>query len=247
VDAIETITLVAAGGSAGAVNAVAGGGSLVSFPALLAVGYSPIVANVTNQVGLVPGYIGGSVGYREELTGQSGRALTLGVAAGLGAAAGTALLLLAPADSFRAAVPYLVLAACVLLALQPALTRAAGRHRKPHPGLPLHAGTFAAGVYGGYFGGALGIVLLALLGALLVDGLHRLNALKGLLSLVVGIVGAVGFAVFGPVAWGAAALVAGGSLLGGRAGASLARRMHPRVLRWAVVAYGTIAAIVLLT
>ena len=245
-EALEVIALVAAGAAAGAVNAVAGGGSLVSFPALLAVGYSPVTANVTNQVGLVPGYLGGSVGYRAELVGQSGRARALGVTAGLGAAAGTAILLVAPADSFRALVPYLVLAACALLAFQPALIRAAGRHRAEHPGVPLHAGTFAASVYGGYFGGALGIVLLALLGALLTDGLHRLNALKGLLSLIVGIVGAVGFAVFGPVAWGAAALVAGGSLLGGRAGAGLARRLSPGVLRWAIVVYGVTAAVILL-
>jgi uncharacterized protein len=246
VDALETIALVAAGGAAGAVNAVAGGGSLVSFPALLAVGYSPVAANVTNQVGLVPGYLGGSVGYRAELGGQAARVRALAVSSGLGAAAGTALLLLAPAHSFRVIVPYLVLASCALLAAQPALTRAAGRHRTPHPGLPLHAGTFAAGVYGGYFGGALGIVLLALLGALLADGLQRLNALKGVISLVVGIVAAAGFAIFGPVAGGAAALVAAGSLAGGRLGAGFARRLDPAALRWAIVVYGVVAAIILI-
>jgi uncharacterized protein len=246
VDALETITLLAAGGGAGAVNAVAGGGSLVSFPALLAVGYAPVTANVTNQVGLVPGYLGGSVGYRAELRGQRQRARALGATAGLGAAAGTAILLLAPASSFRSLVPYLVLAACALLAFQPALVRAAGRHRADHPGLPLHAGTFVAGVYGGYFGGALGIVLLALLSALLTDHVQRLNALKGLLSLVVGIVGAVGFALFGPVAWGAALLVAIGALGGGRLGAAFARRLRPDVLRWTIVAYGVTAAIILL-
>jgi uncharacterized protein len=240
------MSLLAAGAAAGAVNTVAGGGSLVSFPALLAVGYSPVTANVTNQVGLVPGYLGGSVGYREELAGQAGRARDLGMTAGLGAVAGSALLLVAPAGSFRAVVPYLVLLSCVLLAFQPALTRAAGRHRSEHPGAPLHAGTFLAGIYGGYFGGALGIVLLALLGALLVDGLQRLNALKGLLSLIIGVVAAVAFALFGPVAWGAAALVAVGSLLGGHGGAGLARRLSPTVLRWSIVVYGVAAAIVLL-
>jgi uncharacterized membrane protein YfcA len=246
VDAVETIGLLAAGGCAGAVNAVAGGGSLITFPALLAFGYSPVAANVTNQVGLVPGYLGGSVGYRAELTGQRARARALGVTASLGAAGGTALLLLAPAHSFKVIVPYLVLAACALLALQPTLTRAAGRHRTGHPGVPLHAGVFAASVYGGYFGGALGIVLLAILGALLADGLQRLNALKGLLSLIVGVVGAIGFALFGPVHWGAAALIAVGALAGGRSGAGLARRLSPTVLRWAIVSYGTTAAIVLL-
>jgi uncharacterized membrane protein YfcA len=143
-------------------------------------------------------------------------------------------------------VPYLVLASCALLALQPALMRAAGRHRNEHPGLALHAATFAAAVYGGYFGGALGIVLLAILGALLMDTLQRLNALKGLLSLIIGIVGAVGFALFGPVHWGAAALIAAGALVGGRTGAGLARRLPPDVLRWAIVSYGVTAAIVLI-
>jgi uncharacterized membrane protein YfcA len=246
VDALETIALLAAGGCAGTVNAVAGGGSLVSFPALLAVGYSPVAANVTNQVGLVPGYVGGSVGYRAELAGQRARARALGATAVLGAAAGTALLLLAPAHSFRVIVPYLVLASCALLALQPALTRAAGRHRTEHPGVPLHAGVFAASIYGGYFGGALGIVLLAILGALLADSLQRLNALKGLLSLAGGLVAALGYAVFGPVHWGAAALIAAGALVGGHTGAGLARRLRPDVLRWAIVIYGTVAAIILL-
>ena len=243
---LEAIALLAAGGWAGAVNAVAGGGSLISFPALLAVGYSPVAANVTNQVGLVPGYLGGSVGYRAELTGQRARARALGVTAGLDAAAGTALLLLAPAHSFKVIVPYLVLASCALLALQPQLTRAAGRHRTAHPGVPLHAGVFAASVYGGYFGGALGIVLLAILGALLADGLQRLNALKGLLSLAGGVVAALSYAVFGPVHWGAAALIAVGALVGGRTGAGLARRLRPDVLRWGIVSYGVTAAIVLL-
>ena len=245
-DALDAIVLLAAGGCAGAINAVAGGGSLVSFPALLAVGYSPVAANVTNQVGLVAGYFGGTVGYRAELTGQRARARALSVTAGLGAAAGTALLLLAPAHSFRVIVPYLVLASCALLALQPVLTRAAGRNRAAHPGVPLHASVFAASVYGGYFGGALGIVLLAILGALLTDDLHRLNALKGLLSLAGGVVAALGYALFGPVHWGAAALIAAGALIGGRTGARLARRLRPDVLRWGIVSYGVTAAIVLL-
>jgi hypothetical protein len=201
---------------------------------------------VTNQVALVAGYLGGSVGYRSELEGQRARAWALSATAALGAAAGTAILLVAPAHSFRAIVPYLVLASCALLALQPALIRAAGRHRAPHPGAPLHAATFAASIYGGYFGGALGIVLLAILGALLADDLQRLNALKGLLSLAGGVVAAAGYAIFGPVAWGAAALVAAGALLGGHTGAGLARRLHPAVLRWGIVAYGVTAAVILL-
>src|SRR5206468_2362839 len=123
---------------------------------------------------------------------------------------------------------------------------AARHHRRARPGLPLHAGVFGASVYGGYFGGALGIVLLAILGALLIDDLQRLNALKGLLSFAGGIVAAAGYALFGPVHWGAAALLAAGALAGGSLGAGLARRLRPNVLRWAIVAYGTVAAIILL-
>jgi uncharacterized membrane protein YfcA len=238
----EWALLVAAGFVAGAVNAVAGGGSLVSFPALLAVGYPAVAANVTNAVAVLPGYAGGSLAYRRELAGQGRRVAVLGALSGAGAVLGAVLLLVGPEALFRSLAPWLILVACAALAVRP-LVRARGRG---HSDRVLRALVFAGGVYGGYFGAGLGIMLLALLGAFLPDDLHRLNALKGLLSLVVGLLTAAVVGVFGPVAWAPAAVMAAASLLGGHAGVGLARRLDERVLRWAIVAYGTVVAIVLL-
>jgi uncharacterized protein len=225
--------------AAGAVNAVAGGGSLISFPALLAAGYGSVPANVTNNVAVLPGYLGGSVGYRRELAGQRERVRTLGLTSAAGGGAGAALLLALPPGVFRAVVPWLILGACALLAAQPALGRLA-RHAR-HPGA-LHGMTFVAAVYGGYFGAGLGIALLAILGLALEDELQRLNALKGLLSLLISLTAGVGFALFGPVAWGAAGLMALGSLLGGRLGVAVARRLSPTLLRTLVVLFGVAVA-----
>lgn len=246
-DAGTVLLLAAAGFGAGAVNAVGGGGSLISFPALLAAGYPSIAANVTNAVALLPGYLGGSLAYRPELTLQRARIRALAPTSVLGAAAGTALLLLSPASLFQAIVPWLILAACGLLALQPRAAAIARRHRaRGGSAAGLHAGLFAATLYGGYFGAGLGIVLLALLGALLPDDLQRLNALKGLLSLLVAVVCAAGFALLGPVAWDAALVVGVACLPGGVAGVRVARRLPAPVLRAAVVAFGVAVAIVLL-
>lgn len=243
----EAIGVAAAGFGAGAVNAIAGGGSLISFPALLAIGYPALPANVTNTVGLLPGYLGGSLAYRRELAGQRGRLPSLLVAAVLGAGAGAAVLLTTPASVFRAIVPWLVIAGCLMMLLQTRvaalLQRRSERHDYP---VPLHIGVFLGGAYGSYFGAALGVMLLALLGMLLPEDLQRLNALKSALSLVVSIVGAVVFAAFGPVVWSAAAVLAGSSLVGGHLGGSLARRMSPRVLRFAVVTFGLAVAVDLL-
>lgn len=246
-DAGTAALLAAAGFAAGAVNAIAGGGSLISFPALLAAGYPSIAANVTNSVALLPGYLGGSLAYRRELAGQGGRIRALAATSALGAAAGAVLLLVSPAALFEAIVPWLILAACLLLALQPRAAAIAWRHRDhARPGVALHATLFGAALYGGYFGAGLGIVLLALLGILLADELQRLNALKGVLSLLIAAVSAVGFAVFGPIAWDAALIVGGACLLGGAVGVRVARRLPAPLLRGAVVAYGTAAAIALL-
>jgi uncharacterized protein len=247
VDAGTAALLAAAGFGAGAVNAVAGGGSLISFPALLAAGYPSIAANVTNSVALLPGYLGGSLAYRRELAEQGGRIRALAATSALGAAAGAALLLVSPAGLFEAIVPWLILAACLLLALQPRAAAVARRHRG-HPGsrVALHATLFAAALYGGYFGAGLGIVLLALLGVLLPDELQRLNALKGVLSLLVAAVSAAGFALFGPIAWDAALIVGGACLLGGVAGVRVARRLPAPVLRGVVIVFGCAVAIALL-
>ena len=238
--------LAAAGFGAGAVNAIAGGGSLISFPALLAVGYPSVTANVTNSIALLPGYLGGSLAYRRELAGQGGRIRALAATTAFGAAAGAALLLLSPASVFEAIVPWLILAACLLLALQPRAAAFARRSRRARSTGALHLALFVAAVYGGYFGAGLGIVLLALLGVLIRDDMQRLNALKGVLSLLVAVVSALGFALFGPVAWGAAAIIGVACLLGGIAGVRLARRLSAPLLRAVVITYGVIVAIVLL-
>jgi len=238
--------LAAAGFGAGAVNAIAGGGSLISFPALLAAGYPSVAANVTNSIALLPGYLGGSLAYRRELAGQRARIRGLATTAALGAAAGAALLLVSPASVFEAIVPWLILAACLLLALQPRAAELVRRSERAGSPAALHAALFAATVYGGYFGAGLGIMLLAILGVFVDDGLQRLNALKGVLSLLVAVVGAVGFAIFGPIAWDAAAIVGATCLVGGAAGVGAARRLPAGALRAVVIAYGVIAAIVLL-
>ena len=245
-DAQTVALLAAAGFGAGATNAIAGGGSLISFPALLAAGYSPITANVTNAIALLPGYLGGSLAYRDELRGQRERVRALAATSVLGAAAGAALLLVSPASLFEAIVPWLILAACLLLALQPRAAALAARSHRARSPVVLHGALFAATLYGGYFGAGLGIVLLALLGVLLPDELQRSNALKGLLSLLVAIVSAIGFVVFGPVAWDAALVVGCACLLGGVAGVRVARRLPAPLLRGLVVAFGVAVAVTLL-
>lgn len=245
-DAATIALLTGAGFGAGVVNGVAGGGSLISFPALLAAGYPSITANVTNSIAVLPGYLGGSLAYRRELAGQRERIRSLGLTSALGAAAGAALLLSTPASVFDAVVPWLILAACALLALQPRAAAIARRHRdRRGSAVALHAALLLATVYGGYFGAGLGIMLLALLGVLLADDLQRLNALKGVLSLAVAIVAAIGFALFGPIAWDAALVVGAASLGGGATGARVARRLPASLLRGVVVAFGVAVAIAL--
>jgi hypothetical protein len=241
-DAPQVALLAAAALVAGAANAVAGGGSLVSFPALLAVGYPAVRANVTNTVALCPGYLGGSLGYRRELAGQGARVRALGATSVAGALLGATLLLLSPASLFEALVPYLIFLACGLLAAQPGLARVArartgGRARRP---LGLHASQFLAGAYGAYFGAGLGIMTLAILAIFVADRLQRLNALKGLLSLLINLVAAVYFALLAEVAWPAVLVMMAASLVGGQFGVVLARRLDDRLLRPLVVAFGVV-------
>ncbi len=247
-DAGTAVLLAGAGLGAGSVNAVAGGGSLISFPALLAAGYPSVTANVTNAVAVLPGYVGGSLAYRAELAGQGPRMRVLGATSAVGAAAGAALLLVSPASVFEAIVPWLILAACALLAIQQraaALVRRAEEERRGATAA-LHAAVFLASVYGGYFGAGLGIMLLAVLGIWVDDDLQRLNALKGVLSLLVAVVTVVAFAIFGPIAWDAALVVGAAALVGGSAGVRVARRLRADVLRAAIIAFGVGVAIALL-
>jgi uncharacterized membrane protein YfcA len=243
----EVALLAGAGLAAGATNAVAGGGSLISFPALLAVGYPSVTANVTNSVAVLPGYLGGTIGYRKELEGQRGRIVALAATSIVGAVVGAALLLTGSDKVFKSIVPFLILFSCALLAAQPLLSkRIKPPEENEHRSLRLHAMQFLAAVYGGYFGAGLGIMLLAVLALSIDDDLQRLNALKGLLSLLIGLVAAVYFALFGPVEWVAAAVMAVASLVGGRAGVGLARTLPDNVLRAVIVVFGVAVAIVLL-
>jgi uncharacterized membrane protein YfcA len=242
--AVQFVVLLAAGFLAGAVNAVAGGGTLLTFPALLASGLPPVAANVTNTVAVWPGYLSGAATYRTELRRDRHRLVRLAVVAAVGAVGGTVALLTAPDAIFAALVPYLVLGATATLAVQPWLSARLAARRTASAtasrrSVALLAATFAGAVYGAYFGGGLGIILLAVLAIGTGENLGRLNGLKTALSLLINTVALVGFALFGPVDWFAALLVAPASLAGGLVGGRLAQRLHPTVLRLAVVAFGT--------
>jgi uncharacterized membrane protein YfcA len=245
----QGIVLGVAGLLGGAVNSVAGGGSLISFPALLAVGYPGVTANMTNTVALWPGYVGGSVAYRRELEGQRSRAMGLATTCVLGGLAGSVLLLTTPASVFKRAVPWLILLACALFALQPLATRALTKRQAPskeHRSLGLHVAVFLAAIYGAYFGAGLGIVLLAVLGLAIPDSLQKLNGLKQVLSVVINSVAVVAYGVFGPVAWTAVAIMAVASLVGGRLGGGFARRLSPILLRVLVLGFGVTVGCILL-
>jgi hypothetical protein len=239
------VVLSLSGFVAGAINAAAGGGSLITFPALIAAGYPPLIANVTNNVAVTPGYVTGAWGYRREFRGQGRRILPLAVVSVFGSIIGVGLILISSQDAFDGVVPFLVLAACALLAAQPAIGSKLGERtgESGRPGIGSLVAQTLAAAYGGYFGAALGVAVLALLGVFFDDTLQRLNALKALLQLVIGAAAALGFALLTPVAWGAAAVVGPASLAGGVVGARLARRVSDRVLRVGIVAYGVAAAV----
>lgn len=245
---LEALAIAGAGLAAGTINTIVGSGTLITFPTLLAFGYPVVLANVSNTVGLVPGSVSAVVATRAELQGQGRRLATLGGASLSGALVGAVLLLALPHSVFRRVVPALILAACVLVAVQPALNRRLAhlRHRRPHGGAVLFAAVFGAGVYGGYFGAAQGVILMALFGVFLGDALHRLNAAKNVLALVVNAVSALFFVAATNVAWSAAGLIAGGAVIGGQLGGVLARRLPAAGLRAVIVVVGVTAAAVLL-
>ncbi|MEZ0292012.1 MAG: sulfite exporter TauE/SafE family protein [Solirubrobacteraceae bacterium] len=246
----ECLLVLVAGAFAGTINTVVGSGTLVTFPVLLAVGYSPVVANVSNTLGLVPGSVSGAIGYREELAGQRKRVLTLGSASVLGGIVGAILLLSLPPDAFETIVPVLIALALVLVIVQPRLSRmiAARRERvRPHGGPLLWTGVFGTGIYGGYFGAAQGVILLAITGIAIPEDLQRLNALKNVLAGAVNGVAAVIFIFFASVAWLPAVLLAVGSAAGGQLGAKIGRRLPPAVLRGLIVVVGIAAIVQLLT
>ena len=231
------VLVATAGLLSGAINAVAGGGSLILFPALLATGLTPLQANVTNSMANWPGYCGGVLGFRSELQGQGQRVMTLAGVTLLGSSLGSALLLRLPASAFDLIVPVLVLFASLLLAVQSEVQRRV-RDSGGKQSWQGYLAILAAAVYGGYFGGALGVILLATLSVTVRDSLRRLNALKSVLSLINGTVCALIFAVLGPVDWTAAAVAAPATLVGGYAGARLASRINDKVLRRCIVVFG---------
>jgi len=226
-------------------NTVVGAGSLVTFPTLLAVGLDPITANVSNTVGLVGGSMSGAAAQGRELAGQRARIRALAPAAAVGGLTGAVLLLVLPSAVFDAVVPALVAMGCVLVLVQPwiraALARrggTAGDRRR----LALLLGVFLAGVYGGYFGAAFGVIVIALLGALVSDTFQRLNATKNLLAAIVNGIAAVTFAIAAPVDWPVAVVIALSSILGGQVGARVARHIPETPFRIGVAVVGLIVA-----
>jgi uncharacterized membrane protein YfcA len=242
----EVLAIAMAGLLAGAINTVVGSGTLITFPVLLAFGYAPVTANVSNTVGLVPGSLSGALGYRRELTGQRGRVVRLGAASVLGGITGAALLLVLPASAFKAIVPAFIAIALLLVVAQPRVSallakRAIDPERRGGVLTPL--ALYAVGIYGGYFGAAQGILLLGILGLALRQDLHRTNALKNVLAGLVNGVASVLFIAAAHVEWGPAALIACGSIVGAQLGARYGRKLPPSVLRGLIVVVG-IAAIV---
>nr|WP_206313503.1 sulfite exporter TauE/SafE family protein [Streptomyces coryli] len=237
--------MAAAAVAAGGINAVVGSGTLITFPTLLAFGVPPVLANVSNTIGLVPGVLTAAYGYRRELAGQRARVLRFGAASLLGGIAGAVLLLTLPSRAFEAAVPVLILTACALVLLQPRLSRwlAARQSGGGGGGLPLWAGVLGTGVYGGYFGAAQGVLLMGLFGTFLPDDLRRLNALKTVLAALVNGVAAAFFIVLTEIDWSAVAIIAAGSTIGGFLGAKIGRRLSPAALRGVIVAVGVTASV----
>jgi uncharacterized protein len=253
---LRALAISAAGCAAGFMNSIVGSGTLISFPTLVNVGFDSIAANVANNIGLFPGSTSAAYGYRRELAGQRRRLLLLSTASATGAVIGAILLFTLSKAAFTYIVPFLILIGVMLVVLQPTImakvkVRQANRSAQQQPGSThttrevtplLWLAVCAAGVYGGYFGAAQGVILIGIMGILLQDELVRINAAKNVLSAVVGCVAAVVFIARGNVPWTAAGLVAVGSVTGGLIGARIGRKIPPNVLRAVVAIVGVIAA-----
>jgi uncharacterized membrane protein YfcA len=249
-DVGEILAIALAGLAAGTVNTVVGSGTLITFPVLLAFGYSPVTANVSNTIGLVPGSASGAIGYRRELAGQRRRVLRLGACSVLGAIAGAVLLLVLPASAFKEIVPAFIAIALALVVLQPRIARAlaARDSRVAHEhGILTSLAIFATGIYCGYFGAAQGVLLLGILGVALPQDMHRTNALKNVLAGLGNAAAAVIFAFAADVAWAPVVLIGAGSIVGGQIGATYGRRLSPGALRGLIVVVGIAAIVKLLS
>lgn len=242
---LEALGVFVAGIGAGTINTVVGSGTLITFPVLLAIGIAPVTANVSNTVGLVPASVSGAIGYRRELRGQRGRLLRLGACSLVGGIVGAVLLLTLPPGAFKTIVPVLIGIALVLVVVQPWLSRRLAQTRPDsvtdRVTALLGVGVLIAGIYGGYFGAAQGVLLIGLMGLLLRDDLQRINATKNVLALIVNAVAAVVFIAVAHVDWAAAGLIAAGGVLGGQLGALVGRRLPPLVFRAVIVVIGAIA------
>jgi uncharacterized membrane protein YfcA len=248
---LEYVALALAAFGAGGINAIAGGGTLIGFPVLIAVGYDAKVANVTNTIAIWPGSIGGSLAYRNEITRQKRLIIQIWPFVVVGALAGAILLLATPTSTFELVVPFLIFGACALLLLQDRLTALIYRRRaadtEPETNLlAMRLGVLIVAIYGGYFGAAMGIIMLAVFGLVLAEDIQHANALKGLITFAVNGLAAIYFALFAEVAWEAAAVMVAFSLVGGYIGARVARVLPKDWLRAVATVYGTAAGIFLL-
>jgi uncharacterized protein len=241
---LELLAVAAAGAAAGASNAIAGGGSLITFPTMVALGLPPLSANVTNTVGIVPGAVGGSLGYADLLREQGERFARFLAPMLLGAVAGTAALLLTSDAAFAAIVPVLIAASCLLLLFQPRLTPRLSRAGDERS-LLLAVGIFLCGAYGAYFGSAVSILLFAILALFVADTLQHLNAIKILLVGCANLLAACAYAFLAPVEWRYALTIMVSSFAGGRVGAHYARRVPSDPLRISIAAVGLVVAVVL--
>ncbi len=253
---IDAVLLLVAAVGAGAMNAVVGAGTLITFPTLLALGVPPVVANVSNTVGLVPGSVAGAYAFRATLVGRAALIRRLLVASSVGGVSGGALLLVLPPGAFEMVIPPLLLLSAVLAAIQPRVARAvalrraaaAQRARSDTPATAtatplLLVGITATGVYGGYFGAAQGVVLLALLGVFIEGGMSQLNGIKNILAGVANLVSALLFIAIADVDWRIAAIVAVGATIGGGLGGRYGRRLPSKALRVFVVLVAVVAAV----
>jgi uncharacterized protein len=252
VTGLEIAAVLLAGVAAGTINTVVGSGTLITFPTLLALGVPPVTANVSNTVGLVPGSLSGAVGYRRELAGQRNRLLRLASASVLGGIAGAVLLLVLPSSAFDAIVPVLIGIGVLLVVTGPAIQRRVAARHEARGGIPEHGAAWVwpavagAGVYGGYFGAAQGVLLMAILGIGVDDDLQRHNATKNVLALLVNFVAAIVFIFVAHVDWPIAGLIAVGSVIGGQIGAGVGRRLPAALLRAVIVVVGVVALTVFL-
>jgi uncharacterized protein len=241
-EAWRLVAVALAGVGAGTVNGIAGGGTLISFPVLLAVGVPAIGANVTSTVGIWPGYLGSTAGFRNEIKSQRERLRELAPVAVIGAVAGSVLLLETPSSAFSRVAPYLILVSCLLFAAQPFLARRLGEGTARRRTLIARAGTLLACTYGAYFGAGLGVLLLAILGITLPDTLAKLSGLRSVVSLGVNVTAAVIFALAANVEWADAGVLAVGCLVGGYLGARVALRVPRGPLRVLIILIGVGAA-----